>query len=104
MLILISILLGNPMEVNYYILIIIYAVNCVIIPTNNNTTKTKGVYVPTLALRTLQGNANEDGENNPKINLKAFAAGNGVSVRADIQNSKQWYQYTVQSKLLLRFR
>jgi len=52
-----------------------------------------GVYVPTLALRTLQGNANMDGESNPKVNLKAFAVGNGVTASKDLSNSLKWYYY-----------
>ena len=52
-----------------------------------------GVYVPTLTLRTLQGNANMDGESNPKVNLKAFAVGNGVTASKESSNSIKWFYY-----------
>ena len=52
-----------------------------------------GVYVPTMTLRTIQGNLNIDGENNPKINLKGFAVGNGVTSSEELSNSIKWYYY-----------
>eukprot|EP01083_Nonionella_stella_P262425 892369_1 len=52
-----------------------------------------GVYVPTLTLRILQGNANIDKENNPKVNIKGFAVGNGVTSSAELSNSIKWYYY-----------
>eukprot|EP01084_Bolivina_argentea_P216921 368405_1 len=52
-----------------------------------------GTYSPTLTLRILQGNADQDDEHNPIINIKGFAVGNGVSKREDIANSRWWFQY-----------
>jgi len=47
-----------------------------------------GVYVPSLVLRILQGNAANEGVN---INLKAFAVGNGLSSYADNDDSTVWF-------------
>eukprot|EP01083_Nonionella_stella_P262424 892368_1 len=49
-----------------------------------------GIYVPTLTLRILQGNAKGEGT---KINLSGFAVGNGVTKDSTMDEGLQWFYY-----------
>ncbi len=51
------------------------------------------VYVPALTQRILQGNADQDNEHNPQINIIGIAAGNGVLPANYRHNAERWYQY-----------
>eukprot|EP01084_Bolivina_argentea_P106689 190867_1 len=49
-----------------------------------------GVYVPTLTLKILQGNA---AGGSPKVNLKGFAVGNGVTKSELMSEGLEWFKY-----------